>query len=228
MPRLNDQVTISDEPDLVSRAVTKDEAAIRAIIGRHNRRLFRIARGIVRDDGEAEDVLQDAYVSAFTSLATFRGDSTLATWLTRIVVNAALQRLRRRVERPLDDVASRLETAQNVIAFPLAANPPLDPERAVAQKQIAKLLEQAIDSLPDDFRTVLVARVLEDLSIEETAELLGLKPETVKTRLFRARRLLKEALAEHVDPLFSEVFPFAGRRCERLAEQVIARLKEIG
>lgn len=227
MPQLNEAAILSEEPDLVRRAVAKDEAAIRTIIGRHNRRLFRVARGIVRDDGEAEDVLQDAYVSAFTSLANFRGDSTLATWLTRIVVNAALQRLRRHAEPPLDAAAGAYDNPGNVIAFPFT-NPPADPERTVAQKQIAKLLEQAIDSLPVDFRTVLVARVLEDLSIEETADLLGIKPETVKTRLFRARRLLKEALAEHVDPMLGDVFPFAGARCERLTNAVVARLKELG
>ena len=227
MVQQSDPINLSGEADLVRRAIAKDEAAIRTIIAGHNRRLFRVARGIVRDDGEAEDILQDAYVSAFTSLATFRGDSTLATWLTRIVVNAALQRLRRHAERPVDAAADVYDRPGNVIAFPFTS-PPLDPERTVAQKQIAKLLEQAIDSLPDDFRTVLVARVLEDLSIEETAGLLGIRPETVKTRLFRARRLLKEALAEHVDSMFADVFPFAGARCERVADSVVARLRDIG
>jgi len=227
MAQPTDRMHSSGEADLVCRAIAKDEAAIRTIIARHNQRLFRLARGIVRDDGEAEDVLQDAYVSAFTSLATFRADSTLATWLTRIVVNAALQRLRRRTERPLDLAADVYDKPGNVVAFPFTSPPP-DPERIVAHKQIAKLLEQAIDGLPDDFRTVLVARVFEDLSIEETADLLGIRPETVKTRLFRARRLLKEALAEHVDSMFADVFPFAGARCERLADSVVARLKDIG
>lgn len=226
MQKPNDQMNLSDEADLVRLAVDKDEAAIRTIIGRYNRRLFRVARGILRNDDEAEDVLQDAYVSAFTSLATFRGDSALATWLTRIVVNAALQHLRRRVEPPLGIADEAHDNPGNLIIFPFT-NPPPDPERTVAQKQIAKLLEQAIDRLPDDFRTVLVARVLEDMSIEETAELLGIRPETVKTRLFRARRLIKEALAEYVESMFADVFPFAGARCERLAETVVARLNDI-
>lgn len=227
MPKPIDQMNLSDEVDLVRLAVEKDEAAIRTIIGRHNRRLFRVARGIVRNDDEAEDVLQDAYVSAFTSLANFRGDSTLATWLTRIVVNAALQRLRRHIEPPLGVADEAYEKPGNVIIFPFT-NPPPDPERTVAQKQIAKLLEQAIDSLPDDFRTVLVARVLEDMSVDETADLLGIRPETVKTRLFRARRLIKVALAEHVESMFADVFPFAGARCKRLAETVVSRLEGIG
>ena len=114
--------------------------------------------------------------------------------------------------------------AAQVIPFPLSGNQPTDPERAMAQRQLCQLLERAIDELPDEFRTVLVARVIEDMSIEETADLLGLRPETVKTRLHRARRLLKAALAEHIDPLFSDVFPFAGKRCESIADVVVKRL----
>lgn len=200
---------------------------MRAIIKTHNRRLFRVARGIMHDDHEAEDVLQEAYLKAFTSLGAFRGDSTLATWLTRIVVNEALQRRRRRVEPTLAAAEQSERRGNNVIQFPFSATPPADPERAVVQNQIAKLLERAIDALPDEFRTVLVARVLEDMSIEETAELLGIKPETVKTRLFRARRLLKAEMAEHLEPQIADVFPFAGARCDRLTEAVIARLKNI-
>lgn len=229
MPRLTVEMLPANEADLVQRAIARDEAAVRAIIRLHNRRLFRIARGITRDDGEAEDVLQDAYLRAFTSLGGFRGESRLGTWLGRIVVNEALQRLRRRVEEPVGDAASQFETLSgNVIPFPLSENAAVDPERAVAQRQITRLLERAIDGLPDEFRAVLVARVLEDMSIKETAEFLGLKPETVKTRLFRARRLLKLALRDHLDPLLGDVFPFAGARCDRLTEAVIGRLREIG
>lgn len=219
-------VAATDETEVVSRAQRGDEAAIRAIIARHNRRLFRTARGMIRDDGEAEDLLQEAYLKAFRSLGSFRGDSSLSTWLTRIVVNEALQRLRRHVEPTLGEPAAISERAGNVVPFPFSANASLDPERSVAQQQIGKLIERAIDELPDDFRVVFVARVLDEMSIEETAGLLGIRPETVKTRLFRARRLLREALAEHIDPAMSDVFPFAGRRCERLAEAVIARLKQ--
>lgn len=218
-----------DQADLIARAVRKDETAIRTIIREHNRRLFRVARSILRDDGEAEDVLQEAYLKAFAALGSFRADASLSTWLTRIVVNEALQRMRKRAPILADDILlQRLEQHDNVIPFPLSSGSPIDPERAVAQKQIAKLLERAIDALPDEFRTVLVARVLEDMSIEATADLLGIKPETVKTRLFRARRLLKEELAEHLDPVLGDIFPFDGARCDRLTEAVIARLKTIG
>ncbi|HEX2842376.1 RNA polymerase sigma factor [Hyphomicrobium sp.] len=211
------------ESDLVSRALSKDEAAIRAIIQANNRRLYRAARSIVKDDSEAEDIVQEAYLRAFSALDRFRGDSSLSTWLTRIVINEALQRLRRAHGAPLPaDEGFPLHEAQ-VIQFP-TGDPTVDPERATAQKQLCRLLERAIDDLPEEFRVVLVARVIETMSVEETAQLLGLRPETVKTRLHRARRLLRDALSEHVDSLFSDVFPFDGPRCERITDSVIKRL----
>lgn len=217
---------VAAEADLIRRAVAKDETAIRAILTANNRRLYRVARSIVRDDAEAEDVLQEAYLRAFAALPGFRGQSSLATWLTRIVLNEALQRRRRRTERPVSEVdpPAAAAGAARIIAFPLSAHQPADPERAMAQRELCRLLERAIDDLPDAFRTVLVARAVEDMSIEETASLLGLRPETVKTRLYRARRLIKAALAEHIGPLLDDVFPFAGARCERLTEAVVRRL----
>jgi RNA polymerase sigma-70 factor (ECF subfamily) len=202
--------------------VSHDEAAIRTIIQKHNQRLYRVARSIVREDAEAEDVLQDAYLHAFSNLAAFRGDSRLSTWLTRIVVNEALQRLRRR--KPSSGIPLNVEGGAQVIPFPGAPHQSDDPERTMAQREICQLVEQAIDALPQEFRTVLVARILEGMSVEETAEALDMRPETVKTRLHRARRLLKDALAEHVNGLFSDVFPFAGARCERVTNAVIRRL----
>lgn len=213
---------ISAEADLIRRAVAKDQAAVRYIIQANNRRLYRIARSIVRDDSEAEDVLQEAYLRAFSALADFRGDSSLATWLTRIVMNEALQWRRRRIERPHPS-GEPSQTEAQIIAFP-SPHQALDPERSMAQHEICQLLEHAIDELPDEFRTVLVARVIEGMSIEDTADLLDLKPETVKTRLHRARRLLKTALSEHIGPLFRDVFPFEGKRCERMTAAVLSRL----
>jgi len=216
------------ETDLIRRALNKDEAAIRSIIRQHNRRLFRVARSMVRDDGDAEDVLQEAYVRAFSALATFRQESSLSTWLTRIVINEALQRLRRRVEVPIDETSVQTKAgATNIVPFPFSSGQPMDPERIMAQREMSRLVEHAIDKLPDEFRTVLVARVLEDMSIEETAEALGLLPETVKTRLHRARRMLREALIGQLDPMFADVFPFDGWRCERMANIVVERLKMV-
>ena len=215
----------ADESDLVARARGGDKAAIRTIVRQNNRRLFRVARSILKDEWEAEDAVQEAYVRAFRRLADFEGRSRLATWLTRIVVNEALMRLRRR--RPeiaeiadLDTVA--IEQAVNVVPFPINAQP--DPERAMAQTEINAMLEKAIDELPDIYRIVLVARVIEEMSVEETAELYGLKPETVKTRLHRARSLLRQDLEQQFGPLLTQTFPFAGARCERMADRVIERL----
>ena len=183
-----------DESGLIRRAVLRDETAIRAIIQANNRRLYRVARSIVRNDQDAEDVLQEAYLRAFSKLAEFRQDSSLTTWLTRIVLNEALQRVRRRADVPISQVAPPSGPTADVIAFPspfsFSGQQAADPERAMAQSQICKLIERAIDDLPEEFRLVLIARTLEDLSIDETAELLHLRPETVKTRLHRARHLL--------------------------------------
>jgi RNA polymerase sigma-70 factor, ECF subfamily len=215
---------LSLESELIGRAIKKDETAIRAIIQANNRRLYRVARSVVRDDSEAEDVLQEAYLRAFAALGAFRQDSSLATWLTRIVLNEALQRARKKTDQPRDDMELTRQQSAQIIRFPSFGGPPVDPERAMAQREIFQLMERAIDGLPDEFRTVLVARVIEDMSIEETAQLLGLLPVTVKTRLHRARRLLKAALADHIGPMFSDVFPFDGERCGRLTNAVIQRL----
>jgi len=218
----------SVEADLIQRACRREEAAIRSIIQVHNRRLYRVARSIVRDDWEAEDVLQEAYFRAFSSLASFRGDSSLSTWLTRIVVNEALQRMRRHTDTPVAHIEPPPEPHADIIPFPLSGQHPVDPERAASQHEICRLLEKEIDRLPEEFRTVLVARIIEGLSIEETADLYGIRPETVKTRLHRARKLLKSSLEEHIGPFFSDVFPFDGKRCERLTNAVVARLSRTG
>jgi RNA polymerase sigma-70 factor, ECF subfamily len=214
------------ERELVALAASRDETAIRAIIKLHNSRLFRIARSVLRDNAEAEDALQEAYVKAFAALAGFRGESSLRTWLSRIVLNECLQRLRsnRAKRRPSVEFAPAIEA--QIIPFPQSSPQQTDPERSMAQRELVNLVEGAVDALPDEFRLVLVARTMEGMSIEETAELFGLRPETVKTRLFRARALLKKSLAEHIDPLLTNTFPFLGRRCERMADAVVARLRE--
>jgi RNA polymerase sigma-70 factor (ECF subfamily) len=207
------------DAQLVQLARQRDGAAFRTIMQRHNRRLYRMARSVVLNDSEAEDVVQEAYVRAFISLDQFRGESSLATWLSRIVLNEALGRLRRL--RPTVD----LGTIENwppsqIIPFPASQ---LDPERTVAQREIQCLVEQAIDDLPEAFRIVLVARIIEDMSIEETAELFGLRAETVRTRLHRARVLLKVALKQHIDSALTDAFPFAGQRCARVTSAVLLR-----
>lgn len=224
---LSDGRAAPAEAELVRRASQRDEAAIRAIIQVHNRRLYRVARSIVRDDSEAEDVLQEAYFRAFSAIADFRGESSLTTWLTRIVLNEALQRARRRIDVPATPETLAADRLADIIPFPLSGQNLVDPERATSQREICRLLEQAIDKLPEEFRTVLIARAIEGLSIEDTAELYDIRPETVKTRLHRARKLLKSSLEEHLGSFFSDVFPFDGARCERLTNAVVSRLNRI-
>jgi RNA polymerase sigma-70 factor (ECF subfamily) len=214
----------SDDAELVRRALARDDTAFRIIMERHNRRLYRIARGILRNDTEAEDVVQEAYVSAFTHLDGFRGDSSLATWLSRIAMNEALGRLRReRLAVDLDTFEAQRTEAQ-IIQFPQTVTSD-DPERTMAQREILQLVERATDNLPEIFRIVFITRVIEGMSVEETADLLGLRPETVKTRLHRARRLVREQLDKQIGPVLMEAFPFAGRRCERMTNAVMQRLE---
>jgi RNA polymerase sigma-70 factor (ECF subfamily) len=211
----------SGDAELVRRALTRDEAAFRTIMERHNRKLYRIARGIVRNDSEAEDVVQEAYIKAFTHLGGFRGDSSLATWLSRITMNEALGRLRR--ERPAVETFETQRTGAQIIKFPQTVTS-ADPERTMAQREILQLVELATDNLPEIFRIVFMTRVIEGMSIEETANLLNLQPDTVKTRLHRARRLVRQELDKQIGPVLMDAFPFAGRRCERMTNAVLQRL----
>jgi len=214
-----------DETELVRRTRAGERAAFRAVMQRYNQRLFRVARSICRDEVEAEDVLQDSYLRAFAGMGSFRGEASLLTWLTRIVVNEANGRLRKR--RHLVGV-EQIEAAQghgaDVIMFPYAGTS-MTPEQDVARMQIRRLLESAIDDLPDGFRVVLVMRDIEDCSVAETAQSLGIPEETVKTRLFRARRLLRTALNDKIASTIHDAFPFLGQRCERITEAVLARLE---
>jgi RNA polymerase sigma-70 factor (ECF subfamily) len=212
------------EVDLVARARTRNETAIRAIIQQHNRRLYRIARSILRDDADAEDAVQETYLKAFSHLDEFRGDAAIGTWLCRIVINEALGRRRRRRPTVDWDTMDEIGTPSEIVRL-ASTTSQVDPERATARHQIQHLLEHAIDRLPEDFRMVLIARVVEEMSIEETAALLNIKAETVKTRLHRARRMLRSAVEAHVGPVLQDVFPFEDPRCERIADAVVRGLK---
>lgn len=211
------------ETELVRLAKARQPEAIRTIIRRYNQRLYRLARAILRDDGDAEEAVQEAYLHAFAAIGNFRGEATLATWLSRITVNEALGQLRRRKRRAKlqSDLATPMTAS--VIPFPVAPSAD-DPERSMAQREILQLVEQASDHLPEAYRVVFVARIIEGLTVDETAAALELRPATVKTRLHRARALIRQDLEAHIGPLLLEAFPFAGKRCERLTEFVMARL----
>ena len=201
----------SSDDELLRGCQRRDDAAVRELTRRYNQRLFRIARGILRDDAAAEDVVQDTYVRVFTHLEQFRGDSSVGTWLVRIAMNLALGRIRSK--RPTVDID----------AVPAVAADP-NPESLMANRELKTILERSIDELPDAFRAVFVARIVEGLSIEETAELFHLKPETVKTRVHRARRALRRSIEQHAGAAAREAFSFDGERCERLTNHVIAAL----
>jgi RNA polymerase sigma-70 factor, ECF subfamily len=218
-----DALLALDDAALVRHALDRDVEAFRVIMQRHNQRLYRIARSVLRNSAEAEDAVQEGYVAAFSHLASYRGESPLGAWLSRIVMNEALGRLRR---KPAATDFAPLEAVPEaeIIQFPSAA-PHDDPERTMAQRQILQLVENATDALPEVYRVVFVIRVIEGMSVEETADLVGIKPETVKTRLHRARHLIREQLNKQIGPVLLDAFPFAGRRCERLTESVLQRLE---
>ena len=209
---------------LARRIADDDREALRALMRRYNQRLYRTARSILKDDGEAEDALQEAYLRAYRSIGTFRGDAKLSTWLVSIVVNEAIARLRKRNRRAeviqLDgSIAIDADDGESNASAPEA------PERAAMRAEARRLLERNIDALPDAFRVVFLLRAIEELSVEEVAVVLGIPEATVRTRFFRARALLREWLARDFDTELEEIFAFAGERCDRIVEGVMASLE---
>lgn len=217
--RRTDLALIEDE-QLVDLARAGNEDAIRTLVRRHNQLLFRTARSVVRNDAEAEDVVQAAYVKAFTHLEGFRGEARFSTWLTRIAINEAISRLRGRKRTvdldQIDNEAAR--GGAQVIQFPTSA---VDPENEASRREVRAILERAVDALPVGFRQVFVLREIQGLSTEETAEELAIKPETVKTRLHRARRMLRGGIEQQLSGAFSALFPFDGARCVSMADRVV-------
>ena len=210
--------------ELARLCAGRDADAVRYVITANNQRLFRTAWSILRDRNEAEEALQAAYLSAFGSIGAFEGRSSLTTWLTRIVINEALGRRRaaerRRRQLEEEGVAVLDRYRENL----MRGSETELPDVALAREQIRRLLEQAVADLPDAFRTVFVLREIEGLSSEETGAILDVPVQTVKTRLFRARRRLKEALAPEVATALGGTFPFAGADCAALTQRVLTEL----
>jgi RNA polymerase sigma-70 factor, ECF subfamily len=212
------------DADLAGRIARRDQAAFETLMRRHNARLFRVARAILKDDGEAEDALQDAYLDAYRRIGDFRGDSQLATWLTRIVINQALMRLRRQKrDRVVVPFGVRRGTDRELPELDMADDKSESPTDATMRAEVRRMIERRIDELPVAFRTVFVMREVEDMTVDETAACLSIPAATVRTRLFRARALLREALARDMDSATVEVFGFAGARCDRIVANVLAR-----
>ena len=213
----------ANDDSLVRDVRRGSPTAFGAMMRRYNRRLYRTARAILKDDSLAEDALQEAYLAAFRHMDEFRGDAALGTWLTRIVVNQALQALRRsrrdRVVVPFDESDAQQE------ALNVADSPDAGPENMLLRAQTRRLIERNIDALPEGYRTVFVLREVEDLTVEETAAALDIPAATVRTRLFRAKARLRESLAQAMDAATQDAFGFDGERCDRIVRTVLERIE---
>jgi RNA polymerase sigma-70 factor (ECF subfamily) len=207
--------TLTDE-QVVGQVLGGQTALFEILMRRYNERVYRVARAIVRNEGEAEDVMQQAYVNAYANLRQFAGKARFSTWLTRIAINESLSRVRRRDQyEPFDDDLSNVE--------PFMAEPSShDPERQAFTGELRTLLEWAIDNLPDGAREVFVLREVEGLSTAEVAESLGVSDDVVKTRLSRAKTTLRRMIIEHTGAATPDVFRFYRPRCDRVVARVMA------
>jgi RNA polymerase sigma-70 factor (ECF subfamily) len=214
---------LNDLPDdsLVERARQHDLAAFEALMRRHNRRLFRVTRGVLRDSDEAQDAVQEAYLRAFTRLDTYQPTGKFGAWLTRVALNEALMMRRRSPGETvsIDDVGEEALVSEDAAA---AEAPSAD--QFVEAAHARALLEHAIDALPENFRMVFMMRAVEGLDVRETAESLGINANTVRTRLFRAQRILRSDLSRRLHTESTEVFDFGAERCDAVVAAVFARL----
>ena len=214
-----------DDAELARLCAGRNADAVRHVLTCNNQRLFRAAWSILKDRAEAEEAVQAAYVSAFSSIDRFEGRSSLSTWLTRIVVNEALGRLRSERRRRARLEAEGVPVLDTYRERLMAGSETAPPDAAVAREQLRRLLEHAIAQMPEIFRTVFVLREVEGLSVEATAEALDIPAATVKTRFLRARKRLQEALAPEVQDALTGTFPFAGADCAALTERVLRTLR---
>jgi RNA polymerase sigma-70 factor (ECF subfamily) len=210
---------LSDE-EVVERIRAGERDLFEVLMRRYNQRLYRVARSVLRNDAESEDVVQDAWVRAFTHLDQFEGRARFSTWLTRIALHETWARARRRSRFESIDEGSNENKLTKTSGTP-------DPEQDASNREIASILEGAIEALPESYRSVYVLRELESLSTEETAECLDLTGQTVKTRLHRARSLLRRNLGDRVGPAAARAYAFDGARCDRIVAQVFARIRGI-
>jgi len=220
---------LETDTELIARALRGEQSAFETIMRRHNRLLFRCARGVVDDDAEAQDVVQEAYLRAFASLHAFRADAALGTWLARIAINAALDAQRRRGRSvPVDDLQH--SDAEPDMEHTTAFNAPGTdaPDAQAERSEMRALLQRAIDSLPVIYRSVFILRAVEELSVGETAACLQLSDDLVKTRYLRARALLRDTLGAQVEAHAQQVLAFAGARCDAVVAQVLAELRRQG
>jgi RNA polymerase sigma-70 factor (ECF subfamily) len=212
-------------PDLVLAAAVAagDHQAFETLMRRHNRLLYRTARSILRDDCEAEDALQNAYLLAYREIRRFRGEAKLSTWLTRIVINEALGCLRKRSRAP---AMVALEGNELDDAFEAASEPSRSerPDDILLRADVRRTIQARIDELPLAYRTVFVLRAIEEMSVTEASEALGVPEATIRTRFFRARERLREALASEAGGGLDAALPFGGRRCDAMVARVMTAI----
>jgi RNA polymerase sigma-70 factor (ECF subfamily) len=210
---------LEDDVALARAVAAGDPVAFERLMRRHNRRLFRLARAALRDDAEAEDALQEAYLAAYRAIGGFRGDASLSTWLSRLVLNECLARLRKYARRRNVVPLVPGEPEEHAVVDTAASD---RPDLAAMRAQMRDLVERKLDELPEDFRIVFVLRAVEELSVEETAAALDIPEATVRTRHFRARGLLREALAREIDVAERDLYDFGGAHCDRIVARVLA------
>ena len=213
----------SSDAELVNLALAGNDTAFAQIMRRYNRLLFRTARSILKSDDDTQDAVQEAYLRAWRALATFRADARLSTWLVRIVANEALGRLRGGGAQVFP-LSTAMDTDGEPLELQMQANPDEQPDRVAMRTQVRRQMEARIDTLPDAFRTVFMLRGVEEMSVEEVATALGLPEATVRSHFFRARGILREGLSRDIDMALGDAFSFAGPRCDRIVEGVLAKI----
>jgi RNA polymerase sigma factor (sigma-70 family) len=213
---------VEDDLAIAQRVAGGDRRAFELLMRRYNRRLYRVARAYLSDDAEAKDALQDSYLSAYRSIGQFRGESALATWFTRLVINACAVRKRRSARR--QNIVPLVSFHHHMDEIAVVPDSGQGPESLLARTQIRTVLEQKLSELPEIFRVAFVLRSVEELSVEEIAHTLCIPPETVRSRHFRAKAMLREALAKEIDLAEGEIYEFGGLHCDRIVVSVLASL----
>ena len=215
-----------DDLPLAQRVAAGDRLAFELLMRRYNRRLFRLARATLRNDAEAEDALQEAYLAAYRSIRQFRGDASLSTWLSRLVLNECLGRLRRQARR--DNIFPIRSVGDERGLDEMPKSNIDSPEDVAMRAETRALLESKLDLLPEVYRLVFVLRCVEEMTVEETAGYLEIPEATVRTRLFRAKKLLRESLAQEFEHAQRDIYQFGGMHCGRVVRQVLLRLENQG
>jgi RNA polymerase sigma-70 factor, ECF subfamily len=217
------ETTFPRDEEIVSRVIAGELALFEVLMRRHNQRVYRTIRAILKDEVEVEDVMQQTYISAYSNLRQFAGAAKFSTWLTKIAINEALRRIRRKAH-----FLSGQDLVQLGNGTPMKlATDDANPEERVGSRELATMLEAAIDALADSYRSVVMLREIEGMSTAETAEVLGVTEEVVKTRLHRAKQEIRELLIERVNAKAGETFPFYAPRCDRVVERVLTRIEKI-